>query len=65
MTSICGVSLSRWCTIPITKKLEDLKANIKIEIKKISKNILNSVFLDFEQRCNLIITAEGGHIEDK
>ena len=50
---------------PLSKTLEDLKANIKRKIKKISKNISNSVFLDFEKSCNLIITAEGGHIENK
>ena len=35
------------------------------EIKKISKDALNSVFLNFEKKCNLIISADGGHIEDK
>ena len=50
---------------PLPKTLEDLKTNIKERNKKVSKNILNSVFLDFEKICNLIITAEVGHIEDK
>ncbi len=31
--------------------------------KKISKDVLKSVFLNFEKRCNLIISAQGGHIE--
>ena len=50
---------------PLPKTLDDLKANIVREIKKISKDVLNSVFLNFEKRCNLIISADGGHIEDK
>ena len=50
---------------PLPKTLEDLKTNIKERNKKVSKNILNSVFLDFEKICNLIIIAEVGHIEDK
>ena len=50
---------------PLPKKLDDLKANIVREIKKISKDVLNSVFLNFEKRCNLIISADGGHKEDK
>jgi hypothetical protein len=45
--------------------LEDLKANITREIKKIPKNVLNSVFLNLENRCKKIISAEGGHIETK
>jgi hypothetical protein len=50
---------------PLPKTLNDLKVNIEREIKKISKETLKSVFLNFEKRCNLIISAEGGHIEDK
>ncbi len=48
---------------PLPKTLDDLKINITREIKKIPKNILNSVFLNFENRCKLIINAQGGHIE--
>ena len=50
---------------PLPKTLDDLKANIEREIKKISKNILKSNFLNFQKRCELIISAEGGHIEIK
>jgi hypothetical protein len=50
---------------PLPKTLDELKSNIEREIKKISPEILKSVFLNFEKRCELIITAEGGHIEDK
>jgi hypothetical protein len=50
---------------PLPKTLEDLKANITREIKKIPKNVLNSVFLNLENRCKKIISAQGGHIETK
>lgn len=50
---------------PLPKTLNDLKANIEREIKKISKETLKSVYLNFEKRCELIISAEGGHIEEK
>ena len=48
---------------PLPKTLDDLKANIEREIKKISKNILKSTFLNFQKRCELIVSAEGGYIE--
>ena len=50
---------------PLPKTLNDLKVNIEREIKKISKETLKSVFFKFWKRCELIISAEGGHIEDK
>ncbi len=50
---------------PLPKTLDDLKANIEREIKNISKNILEKVFENFEERCKLVISAEGGHIEIK
>lgn len=50
---------------PMPKTLDDLKANLEREIKKISKKILNSTFLNFQKRCELILTAQGGHIEVK
>ena len=50
---------------PLPKTLDDLKANIEREIKKISKNILELTFLNFKNRCELIISAEGCHIEMK
>jgi len=50
---------------PLPKTLDDLKANITREIKKISKETLKNTFLNFEKRCQFILTAEGGHIEDK
>lgn len=50
---------------PLPKTLDDLKANLEREIKKIPKNVLNSVFFNLEKRCELIISAGGGHIEIK
>lgn len=50
---------------PLPKTLDDLKSNIEREIKKISPETLKSVFFYLEKRCELIISAEGGHIEDK
>ena len=49
---------------PLPKTLDDLKANIEREFKKISKNILKSTLLNFQKRCELI-SAEDGHIEIK
>ena len=50
---------------PLPKTLDDLKANIERKIKKISKNILKSNFLNFQKECELIFRAEGGHINIK
>ena len=48
---------------PLPKNLDELKENISNEVRKITKETLNSVFLNLEKRCNLIISAQGGHIE--
>lgn len=48
---------------PQPKTLDDLKTNILREIKKIPSDVLKSTFLNLEKRCNLIISADGGHIE--
>lgn len=48
---------------PIPKTLDDLKANLEREIKKISQETLKNVFLNFQKRCELLKTAAGGHIE--
>ncbi len=37
---------------PLPKTLDDLKANLEREIKKIPKNVLNSVFLNLEKSVN-------------
>ena len=47
------------------KTLDDLKAHIERKIKKISKNILKSNFLNFQKECELVFRAEGGHIKIK
>ena len=48
---------------PLPKTLEDLKANITREIENISKKTLESTFLNFKKRCELLITAQSCHIE--
>lgn len=50
---------------PLPYSLDELKANILREIEKIDKNDLYKVFVNFEKRLDLIISAKGGHIEDK
>jgi hypothetical protein len=44
--------------------IDELKENIKREIKK-SQKMLYSAFLNFKKRCDLVISAGGGHIEIK
>ena len=48
---------------PLPKTLDDLKTNLSREIKKINKEILKKTFKNFEKRCELVISAGGGHIE--
>jgi hypothetical protein len=48
---------------PLPKTLDDLKANLERELKNTSQNILKSTFLNFQKRCELILSFEGGHIE--
>ena len=50
---------------PLPKTLDDLKANLEREIKKISPDDLKKVFFDFQKRCDFLISAGGGHIEIK
>jgi len=50
---------------PLPKNLDELKTNIERESKKISKDMLKRVFLNFRKRCEFIISAQGGHFEDK
>ena len=49
----------------LPKTLDDLKANIEREIKKINVEILKSTFENFEKKCHLIIAANVGLIEPK
>jgi hypothetical protein len=57
--------LKSWTYNSLPKTLDDLKANIERKIKKVSKNILKSNFLNFQKRCELVFCAEGGHIKIK
>jgi hypothetical protein len=45
--------------------LDDLRVNIKNEIKKINPNMLKITILNFSKRCDLVIEAKGGHINVK
>jgi hypothetical protein len=48
---------------PLPSNLDELKANIQREIKKITKETLKSTILNFSKRCDLIIEAEGKHLD--
>jgi len=41
------------------------KTLIEREIKNINKKTLKTIFENFEKICNLVISAEGGHTEEK
>jgi inhibitor of nuclear factor kappa-B kinase subunit alpha len=49
----------------LPKTIDQLKANIEQEIEKINKNVLKKTFDNFVFRHQLVLTAEGGHVEDK
>ena len=48
---------------PLPKTIDELKLNIEREIKNINKKMLEKNFENFRNRCSLIVSAEGGHIE--
>lgn len=50
---------------PLPKTLDQLKANIEREIKKIKPEILKNVYGNLKKRCNLVIENFGGHFENK
>jgi hypothetical protein len=50
---------------PLPKTIDELKLNIEREIKNINQRMLEKTFENFKKRCELIVSAEGGHIEDK
>jgi len=50
---------------PIPKDLTELRSNLEREVKNLSKNVLKSTFLNFKKRLNLVISANGGHFENK
>ena len=47
---------------PLPNNLDELKDNIIREIKKIDKKTLKDAFLNFSKRCDLVVDAQGGHI---
>ena len=49
----------------MTKDLTELNSNLDREVKNLNKNILKSTFLNFKKRLNLVLSANGGHFEDK
>ena len=48
-----------------TKNIDDLKVNIKREIRSIKPEVLISTFQNLEKRLKKVIDVNGGHIEDK
>ncbi len=49
---------------PLPNSLDEFKINIDRDIKNISKEELKRVFLNFDKRCDSLIQAKGGHIEE-
>ena len=47
------------------KTLDDLKANIQREVQKINTSTLESNFLNFSERFQLVVEKNGGHFENK
>jgi len=47
------------------KTVDELKANIKREFKKITEQMLKSTFSNFLKRLETIKELDGGHIEEK
>lgn len=50
---------------PLPKTIDELKVNLEREIKNIDKNILEKLFFNLSKRCNFVISAQGGHFENK
>jgi hypothetical protein len=50
---------------PMPKTVDELKANIKREFKKITEQMLKSTFSNFLKRLETIKELDGGHIEEK
>jgi hypothetical protein len=48
---------------PMPTTIDELKANITRDCKKLNAQNLKSIFLNLRERCNLVLSAEGGHIE--
>ena len=50
---------------PLPKTIGELKANLEREIKNISEDTLKNLFLNMTKRCNLVISSQSGHFENK
>ena len=50
---------------PLPKTIDELKVNIEREIKKIDVQTLESLFSNLSKRCHFLISAKGGHFENK
>jgi pantothenate kinase len=50
---------------PLAKTFEDLRSNLTKEIENIPAQMLKNIFLNFQKRCQLLITTGGGHIKYK
>ena len=61
---LCGYLKSKVYK-PLPKTVDDLKANIQREVLKINTSTLESTFLNFSERCQLIVEKNGGHFENK
>jgi hypothetical protein len=48
---------------PLPKTLEDLRLNIVREVENLPETMLKATFSNFRKRCELFISAGGGHIE--
>ena len=48
---------------PLPKTIDELKANIERDCKKLNSEILKPVFSNLKKRRELILSADGGHIE--
>ena len=46
---------------PLPKTLDDLRR----EVRKINTSTLESTFLNFSERCQLVVEKNGGHFENK
>ena len=60
-----------WCYLKskvyksLPKTLNDLKANIRKDVKKINTSTLESIFFNFFERCQLVVEKNGGQFEKK
>ena len=60
----CGEYIKQKLYNPLPKTFEDLMANITRKMQMILMKILHSEFSNFLENCNLVISAQGGHIKE-